>query len=154
MLHLTVDGENTAALCNAILDEFNVLEDTAKALSKCQRYAVCCRLYNIRNQKIEPISPFFINRTVTKESVCSNEVGNCGCIHTEPQAIIYALTNGRVCTTLVLTHSPCVSCANLIAISQTYIDKIFYAVNRFNISSCDAVAKPLCSRIAIPRLSL
>lgn len=128
MSHPTCNG-NTAALCDAILSQFTTLEDAARALTSCDRKAVGCKLYRIQRQVLVDPSTFFVNQTITKAGTCNGESKNCGCMHAEQQAVLYAKEDARKFTTMLCTSSPCVNCANLIAVSQTSIKKFFYGLS-------------------------
>lgn len=55
----------------------------------------------------------------------SNEVGACGCIHAEANAVINCDTPRHVEKLVFATHLPCVNCAKMI-INLGNVKKVFY----------------------------
>lgn len=51
---------------------------------------------------------------------CTNERGNCGCVHAEVRAVLWAMRDGRDIV-LLQNYSPCSNCANLIVESQAVL---------------------------------
>ena len=69
-----------------------------------------------------------------KGHVCTNEVGNCGCMHAEMQAIMgarnYAILVKRSfddCS-LLSDYSPCTNCANIITLNNMYLGLYYVSV--------------------------
>jgi len=66
------------------------------------------------------------------QSRCSDRVGDCGCTHSEPQAICDILRNGSHLRggdlILAVTYSPCTPCANIIAASKV-ISEVWWLEN-------------------------
>lgn len=63
---------------------------------------------------------------------CSNEVGNCGCMHAE-QHLVASITRGGIPAkqeedrVLFINYSPCTNCANLLAASEQ-VDTVVYKI--------------------------
>ena len=66
---------------------------------------------------------------------CTNEVGNCGCAHAEPKALLEAVYNMTAAGTpdlnklglvMVCLYSPCTSCANVIVSADQFIGGVVY----------------------------
>jgi tRNA(Arg) A34 adenosine deaminase TadA len=56
---------------------------------------------------------------------CTEEVGNCGCMHAEPQLLLHLAKAQRKKTeTLGVTYSPCTQCANMIVHFHKHIHAI------------------------------
>lgn len=95
----------------------------AESTSMCKRKGVACGLSG--REKIA----WFFNGPIRRDStLCSNEVGNCGCIHAEFRAIETAIRRRQSSLekyALLVNFSPCTSCANLIAVSWC-IDRVYY----------------------------
>jgi len=60
---------------------------------------------------------------------CSNEVGNCGCVHAETRVLIGALKQylSKKVHYLLIHYSPCTRCAQEIVLSGI-VSKVFYKV--------------------------
>ena len=91
-------------------------------MNTCKRKVVNCTIINhigqFTNTKNGP----------TQGHQCSNEVGNCGCAHAEPRAIIAALkSEWYVDCILVCDYSPCSNCANII-IDSGIVTKVGYNI--------------------------
>lgn len=94
----------------------------AESPTMCKRKSVACGL--LYGEKID----WFFNGPIGRDpTLCSNEVGNCGCIHAEFRAVTGALMRQSYGSkfSLLINFSPCTSCANLIAVSCC-IDRVYY----------------------------
>lgn len=98
----------------AVLEVFNRLVQPRTDL-RCKRKSVGCAIIGWAGSllALEFNGP-------TTDVQCTNEVGNCGCAHAEPKAILKLSIEASALTncTLVSTYSPCTTCANLIILSQ------------------------------------
>lgn len=58
---------------------------------------------------------------------CADDVGNCGCVHSEFKAICHVMRAGTNAMTrvMVVSYSPCTPCANLIVESKC-IDEVYW----------------------------
>jgi deoxycytidylate deaminase len=104
---------------NMIDFELSELKEFAAKNQSCLRKAVGCSLATI----IEKTGLNFLrahNGPAHRNHRCTNEVGNCGCCHAEPRAVIKALKNRyfKEDCILVCTYSPCTNCANIILASE------------------------------------
>ena len=95
---------------------------------KCRRKTVVTIAYKRMNGGIFEIG-HWVNRPLFDDPTrCTNDVGGCGCLHSEPQAICSLLRTGYHIqpspVILAVTYSPCTPCANIIsaslAISEVY----------------------------------
>ena len=108
---ITVDA--LKFLCQA----FTEIEETAIRSLTCKRKAVGCQMYHLFEGKVITKSVVHVNGSVTGE--CTNEVGNCGCCHAEPRAILEAVQKTYYkFNSLLCLYSPCTTCANLIVMSK------------------------------------
>lgn len=99
------------------------VEEEAKKNTTCLRKAVGCGLVHWSGTVV-----FANNGPSVKNAVCSNVVGNCGCSHAEPRAIIRALKSGLTKGfILVCTYSPCTNCANII-IDSGIVELVVYKI--------------------------
>lgn len=94
----------------------------------CKRKAVGCAIVEYVDD-----GEFFITSAINGPSnslnECTNEVGNCGCSHAEPRAIVKYLKHREKEGFVILytTYSPCVPCANLI-MESGIIDAVVYDI--------------------------
>ncbi len=102
-----------------------ILENTkiAESITVCKRKGVACGLLQGEATK------WFFNGPIGRDpTLCSNEVGNCGCIHAEFRAVENAIRWRQLRgekASLLVNFSPCTSCANLIAVSGC-IERVYY----------------------------
>lgn len=116
---------------NFLIKEIHDITWNAQKQTTCKRKGVGCSVIEYRDNKIERIISTF-NGPAHHAFVCTNEVGNCGCCHAEPKAIIGTLKAMRldcrkVIRVMVCTYSPCTNCANII-IESRVIDAIVYDI--------------------------
>ncbi len=91
--------------------------------SGCKRKSVGCALL-----RVDWSNPYSLAQTHNGPSgsghVCTDEVGNCGCSHAEPRAVISALkTIGKyrykgIKLVCLCQYSPCTNCANILLDSK------------------------------------
>ena len=81
----------------------------------CKRKAVGCAAIAVRVNEIYTIAMKH-NGPSRKGFPCTNEVGNCGCSHSEPRVVQSAIKNWDMDEKLILvcTYSPCTNCANIV----------------------------------------
>lgn len=108
--------------------EFDDILEFAKNNQRCKRKSVGCSLVTV----IEKTSLQFLrtrNGPASDEYECSNEVGNCGCCHAEPKAIIKGLQKKEYYFDCIMlcTYSPCTNCANII-IESGIVSIIIYDI--------------------------
>lgn len=89
----------------------------AEREQQCRRKSVACFIA-IRDPQTWKWDEFVRARNGPSAlgDACINVVGNCGCAHAEPRAILAAvnLLNRADDMALVCEYSPCTSCANII----------------------------------------
>lgn len=58
---------------------------------------------------------------------CIDDVGNCGCVHSEFKAVVLLLRSKLIGfnTVMVVSYSPCTPCANLIVQSKV-VDEVYW----------------------------
>lgn len=103
-------------------------DEFAKSKTKCKRKGVGVgivpfdgNLLDFERLRVYSNGPHFDN-----PEYCSNQVGNCGCVHAEMRAIL-GLVNSRMGTCfMVSTYAPCTNCANLIATAEMLIPVVIY----------------------------
>ena len=103
---------------NKIFDE--ILE-FAERNQKCKRKAVGCAAVLLNNEV--PLAISMKHNGPSREGYeCTNEVGNCGCSHSEPRVVQSILNFYREDDKLILvcTYSPCTNCANIIIDSNLF----------------------------------
>ena len=116
--------------CKTAIDEnFDTIRQEAEKNQICLRKACGCAILTfLKDGTI--FSTHAINGPSHPNNKCTNEVGNCGCSHAEPRAI---LSHIRQCcendcpTILLTTYSSCTPCANLI-IESNFIDVVAYEI--------------------------
>lgn len=67
-------------------------------------------------------------------SICSNEVGNCGCMHAEIRLL---LQNPNLHGLMVCQYSPCTQCANAIVESNRVTGVIFQIYTEHDLRGLD-----------------
>lgn len=93
----------------------------AERNQKCKRKAVGCAAVGIGAREILPIAMKH-NGPSRIGHECTNEVGNCGCSHSEPRVVQAAIEEWDMDEKLILvcTYSPCTNCANIIIDSELF----------------------------------
>jgi len=111
-----------------ILDDLNAITRHAEKRTACKRKGVGCRLINLYSSGMASQVMAFNGPSLEKFE-CTNEVGNCGCMHSEPKAIIEGLKKGFKKKEFIMlcTYSPCTNCANII-ISSGIVKGIIYTI--------------------------
>lgn len=112
-----------------VLKMFDQIRYEAEKNQICKRKACGCGIITVLEDG-DYFATTSINGPTHPENECTNEVGNCGCGHAEPRAI---LAHIKECceddrpTILLTTYSSCTPCANLI-IESGFIDAVAYEV--------------------------
>lgn len=110
--------ESVRQLARYLLELTEALEPYATKHTRCKRKGVGVRILRLRGTQILPEAIWVNGPSGVDE--CMNEVGNCGCSHAEPRALMaYAQA---VCdneykswpTIMLTAYSPCTNCANII----------------------------------------
>jgi deoxycytidylate deaminase len=92
----------------------------------CKRKTVVTLTYHFKGGGMTEIGRAVNGPMFDDQTRCTDEVGGCGCIHSEFYAITSLLRNGWAQSLgqgngalyLAVTYSPCTPCANLIVTSQ------------------------------------
>ena len=100
-------------------EEFGRILAHAERDQRCKRKSVGCGVYVYDTMETICVSS---NGPSILEHECSAEVGNCGCMHAEPRAILSAWTTRAAAMAygegspylLLCTYSPCTFCSNII----------------------------------------
>ncbi len=95
----------------------------------CLRKAVGCAAIGF-DEHMNPLTIGMVHNGPSREGhKCSNEVGNCGCSHSEPRLVrdMLKLNNTLPDMPLVMlcTYSPCTNCANIVIDSQLFCGIIY-----------------------------
>ena len=91
----------------------------AEENSQCKRKGVTCQVFAVVQNSEGPIirwrSSHYNGPIKDDQSLCSNEVGNCGCVHAEERAALWLMQRRMITDALVaVNYSPCTRCANLL----------------------------------------
>jgi deoxycytidylate deaminase len=89
-----------------------------------------CRYSPLMTKKNGTVILKISQESVQQTSLCTNEIGNCGCAHAEPKVVIDlaitgAMMGGDPRFALMCTYSPCTNCANII-LSLPSIVQVLY----------------------------
>lgn len=116
---------------NLILANAKIADD----IRTCKRKGVACGIVRIEDGTLYPHPvagiEWVFNGSIGRDTtLCTNEVGNCGCIHAEFRAAEQCIReHARYAHeprfALLVNYSPCTSCANLIVVSCC-IDRVYY----------------------------
>lgn len=113
--------KNEIVTASWITSEIDRISESAARLTKCLRKGVGSGLYNLHDGQNQCLVETY-NGPSRFGFSCSNMVGACGCIHSEPRTLIRGLLNGyRSNLVMFCTYSPCVTCANLIIESRIVV---------------------------------
>ena len=96
--------------------ELRHLQHIAEVNQECKRMSVGCTIGYFDQWGVWQSLVSGVNGSRTSIG-CTNEVGNCGCSHAEPRAIVSLLKSVEVPyqpLVMLCTHAPCATCANLI----------------------------------------
>jgi deoxycytidylate deaminase len=113
---------------------FNIIQravDYAEHVHFCQPNAKGCRRKAVGIAALSSDAIFHRNRIEWGKHAslffngsgqvhCTNERGNCGCVHAEVRAVL-AATRRHEDILLLQNYSPCTNCANLIVESQVVL---------------------------------
>jgi deoxycytidylate deaminase len=75
---------------------------------------------------------------------CTNIVGNCGCSHAEPRAILNAIKRGYGWPDkliLLCTYSPCTNCANVINDSKIITAVVYKILTEHDVRGAELLVK-------------
>lgn len=105
-----------------LLTQLSEVSNFARENQKCLRKSVGCCTVRLEDDMFTTFSMTHngpSKRDVSGAGGCTNEVGNCGCGHTEPRAIMQTLKSriwriNEPKVIIVCTYSPCTNCANII----------------------------------------
>ena len=117
--------------------------------STCKRLQVGTVITTTDYRKVLAIG-YNGNATGLPNTCDSDEVGNCGCLHSEENAIINCDSPRHIEKYVFATHLPCVMCAKRI-INLGNVQHVFY---KYEYRKKDAVRILLKARISISRIQL
>jgi deoxycytidylate deaminase len=121
-------------LTRVVNDKFDKIKADAEAKQVCLRKATGCAILRFElDGTVKTISS--INGPTDDHNICTNEVGNCGCGHAEPRAIIEYMKQDlleyeddiKIPVILLTTYSSCTPCANLILMAG-FIHAVAYEI--------------------------
>jgi len=128
--------------CNKIVDDtFDRIKTEAEKNQVCLRKACGCAILRFEEDGSVTATQA-INGPSHPNNECTNEVGNCGCSHAEPRAILKFAELGRNdCPVILLTtYSSCIPCANLV-IECGFIDVVAYEIWAPHWARADVILK-------------
>jgi deoxycytidylate deaminase len=113
---------------------FREILEFAERNQKCKRKAVGCAALTFTGQYDVPpeLRPMIVqmahNGPSREGHECTNEVGNCGCSHSEPRLVRNVLQEyvPEMPLILLCTYSPCTNCANIIIDSKQFCGVIYH----------------------------
>lgn len=128
-------------------ESFDRIKAEAEKDQTCLRKAVGCAILRFGADDLIECSQA-INGPSHPDNICTNEVGNCGCSHAEPRAILKCLQSRYMNepsydespVLLLTTFSSCTPCANLI-IKAGFIDAVAYEIFAPHWARADTILK-------------
>jgi len=111
-----------------LLQECEIVTSLAESKTRCKRKGVGCQLTRFHERGMLAL-PAVYNGPAHEDLKCTGEIGNCGCMHSEPQAIIDCLKRpyNNYKFILLCTYSPCTNCANII-INSGIVEGVVYDI--------------------------
>lgn len=104
---------------------FEGILEFAERNQKCLRKAVGCAAIFFSVTKFE-VAVLVHNGPSREGHECTNEVGNCGCSHSEPRLVQQVLARQLdMPLILVCSYSPCTTCANIVIDSKLFSGVIY-----------------------------
>lgn len=94
---------------------------------QCKRKRVFARAMYWYEKQLIPATEPWSNGPVGKLE-CTNEVGNCGCLHAEPKVLVRIPRHPSWPIVLFTKYSPCTFCANLIVMDPRRVSAVIYDV--------------------------
>lgn len=137
-------------LAEFIENEFKIITDYALENQTCKRKAVGCSIIEANNKE-ETLERVIIthNGPSGLNNKCSNVVGNCGCSHAEPRAILKYLKllgkkyKDNVWSIMICTYSPCTNCANIIVDSNIITAVVYKILTEHDIRGAEILKRSL-----------
>ncbi len=133
-----MDTKKSVPFESIVEQAYHDLWDASKIAAhttKCKRKGVACMLVPFVSRLDESLVDYHLRKVYTNgplrddEQFCSGEIGNCGCIHAEMNALVDRLlwTKGLNSPgyALFCNYSPCTNCANLI-VKSTIIHRVVF----------------------------
>lgn len=115
---------NEILIAKALIAEMEYISAFAKKAQTCKRKSVGVSILDIVRDRAGRVIMDRLtkqhNGPAIEDAECNNEVGNCGCAHAEPRAVLDLMRRGwmqspdRGKLILVSEYSPCTNCANVI----------------------------------------
>lgn len=111
-----------------LIQQIDFITRRATERTTCKRKGVGCQLITIRENEMRSWDSVY-NGPSRPDFECTDIVGNCGCMHSEPRAIIKAFQLGLADTKFIMlcTYSPCTNCANII-LQSGIIEGVVYKI--------------------------
>jgi len=106
------------------------------ARSTCRRLAVGCAIVSPDWRYVYGVG-YNGNAAGLANDCDSDEVGKCGCIHAETNAVVNCSTPRSFEKVVLVTHLPCVACAKLL-INLGGVQKVYY-LNDYRIRDSVAI---------------
>jgi len=113
------------AMRDALLRIASEGEQEATKVLTCKRKAVCTSLTGGN------LTVNFFNGPINDDAKrCTNQIGGCGCIHSEPKAMIWLAGHADLFLGepiyVTVTHSPCTPCASLLYLMRKHIAGVYW----------------------------
>ena len=87
---------------------------------------------------------------------CTNEVGNCGCLHSEPKVVLemakIKLNLAAGIRILVSKYSPCTNCANLIVHSKIFHACVYRIPTKTDMRGIDILMAGLRATVSLQEI--
>jgi deoxycytidylate deaminase len=119
---------NNQWIVSTIIKQIKEITELAVLKTSCKRKGVGCQLIRLEKDAIIFQDSIF-NGPSGEDFECSNEVGNCGCMHSEPKAIMQSLKKYKsdLKWIMLCSYSPCTNCANII-INSGIVEGVVYDI--------------------------
>ena len=150
---------NEILIAEALIAEMEYIRAFAKANQTCKRKSVGVSILDIVRDRdgrvlIDRLSkqhngPVFEAPNTGPPIGCTNEVGNCGCAHAEPRALLDILKRGwnqkpdRGKLIMVSEYSPCTNCANIIIDSRVISVCVYDIVTKHDLRGLQKLQRAL-----------
>lgn len=119
-----------------IMEAFDVVRSLGNENQECLRKGVGCMLATREGDGFT--MRFLAQNGPVNGAKCSNEVGNCGCMHAEIRVVVEMLLqywgDETECSinafnwAMICTYSPCTQCANFIVEFAPWIKTVYFEI--------------------------
>lgn len=113
------------------------LENPRNAHTECKRKLVKASFIWFSEPEFICERAYAVNGPV-QGSVCSNEIGNCGCMHAEIRLLLH---NPHIHGLMACQYSPCTQCANAIVDSRRVTGVVYLIPTQHDLRGLDRLGK-------------